>query len=114
MSDHPRKTGAVNIASIDACELVAPPVALGIDGLTLPNCSNAATLLETERGPIDFAIASATAVCKPAQNSGDLKAAVQSTEDLSYRIRHICIHKKQILKFFPQFYVQQSAKQLAM
>ena len=120
-SDNRTNTGAVNIPLADTCELVAPLVVLGVNGLTSPICSNAATLLDTERGPKEFAIASATAFCKPAQNSGDLKAAPQSTEEwdgpgavslvISYRIRHICVltTKKNFHVYF-----QQIAKQLAM
>ena len=59
-----------------------PLVVLGIEGLTSPNCFNASTLLDTERDPKELAIASATVVFKPAQNSGNLKAVVQSTEEL--------------------------------
>ena len=57
-------------------------VVLGIDGLTSPICSNVVTLLANERDPDEFSMASATAVCKPAQNSsGDLNAAAQSIDE---------------------------------
>ena len=56
-------------------------VVLGIDGLISPICSNVITLLANERDPDEFAMAFATAVCKPAQNSGDLNAAAQSIEE---------------------------------
>ena len=56
-------------------------VVLRIKGLTSPICSNVITLLANEGYPNGLAIASATAVCQPAQNSSNLNTVAQSIEE---------------------------------